>query len=114
MKAELADNTAPGLPVATPDVLIAVLADFEIEGPGLIVKQGRKEVCGWALLQAGLLRQACGLTFSEIALRTGISTSQAHVRCEQHQRQVLADDEYASISCHALRQAAGALQVPSA
>jgi hypothetical protein len=111
MKAELADSTWPGLPVATPGVLLSALEGIEARRPELTVNPGRKAVSAWSLLRAGLLRQACGLTFKEIALRAGISTSQAHVQCDLHRRQVLADEEYASISSDALRQAVGALRL---
>ena len=110
-EAELADSTWPGLPVATPGVLLSALQEIETESPRLTVKPGRKAVSAWSLLRAGLLRQACGLTFKEIALRAGISTSQAQVQYDLHRRQVLADEEYASISSDALARAVGALRL---
>jgi len=72
-KSELADNTPPGLLIATPGVLFRILAIAESEGPPLILKPGRKTFSAWPIPKVGLLRETCGLTFSEISMRMGCS-----------------------------------------
>ncbi len=61
-KSELADNTQPGLPIATPEVLFGILALAETRGPPLILKPGRKARSSWPILKVGLLRARARIT----------------------------------------------------
>ncbi len=113
-KAELADRTVPGLPLATPSVLLEILAELEPNSPGLVIKPGRKAIDGWNVLRVGLLRQACGSTFSEMALRLGASASQAHLWTAEHSRQMLSNEDYSATATRALSMAINRIHGPSA
>ena len=113
-KSELADNTSPGLPVATPRVLIEILESAECEGPAMTLKPGRKSFSAWPVLRVGLLRAACGSSFSEISMHMGTSLSTAHQRSKEHLRQMQSCDEYSAVAAKVLSEALARVHEPVA
>jgi len=106
MKCELADGTRPGLPVVTPGTVFDLL---ETEGEtGSDAHLPRIPPRDRGLLASGLLHEACGLSFLEIATRLGCSTSSAHRWARRHAELVVDGGAYAEIAARAL---AVALQI---
>ena len=63
------------------------------ENAALVVRAGRHPT-SWELLQAGLLRAVCGLTYAELGERLDLATTTAHARVRLH-RSALGGPTYA-------------------
>ena len=59
----------------------------------------------WPILKVGLLRETCGLTFSEMSMRMGCSLAGAHLKNKEHLRQMKTCDQYAGVAASVLNQA---------
>ena len=66
-----------------PATLAHVLASARRTAVGLALPPGRRPGA-WDLLEAGLLRVVCGLTFAEVAERLGVAATTAHARVRLH------------------------------
>ena len=98
-KAELADGTQPGIPLADPESVEEVFARAQsIDGPWT-VKPARKSADAWAMAKVALLRDLCGTTFEEAAHRSARTTQGAWVLHGQHRGLVLSDEGYAARFC---------------
>jgi REP element-mobilizing transposase RayT len=95
-KAELADGTRPGLPLADPESVEEVFAGARSKNGEWSVTLARNTVDGWALAKIVLLRELCGATLDETASRTGRSLQNAWRLCRQHKRLVVVDEDYAA------------------
>ncbi len=71
-----------------------VLESARREVPSLVVRSGRRPT-SWDLLEAGLLRSTCGLTFAEIGERLEVATATAYARTRLH-RTALRSPAYAA------------------
>jgi REP element-mobilizing transposase RayT len=104
-KARLADGLEPGLPVLGPAALLAALEEqLSLQGPWF-VEDGRRTWRGADLARAGLLKQLCGLTWHEIAERTGQPSSSVARLAQIHQRLAAADPRHADRSAGAAHEA---------
>jgi hypothetical protein len=63
--------------------LAHVLASARRTAVGLALRCGRRPGA-WDLLEAGLLRTVCGLTYAEVAERLGVAATTAHARVRLH------------------------------
>lgn len=95
-KATLADGSLPGVLVASPVTLQAVLTAQRSADPGRRLRSKPKRPF-WTLAEAGLLRCAGGLRFSEIGLATQVSSQTARKRVLGHQSAMDEDGEYGEV-----------------
>jgi hypothetical protein len=94
-RAELADGGRVGLTLTAPGVVRRVV-DLESKlEPEWTCGRGRKRKPGWPVIEAGLLRQFCGLTLQEIADLVGVSRSGAWLRCAAHDEWLGSEAGYA-------------------
>jgi REP element-mobilizing transposase RayT len=108
-KARLADGTDPGLPVVEAGCVEDALRTARDGGLELLLQGGR--VDRLPRMQAGLLRDLCGATLAEIALRIDRSVSTAGELCRRHHESMAFDEAYARHAAR-LAQAALAIQHP--
>jgi hypothetical protein len=92
-KAELADGTATGLPLADARLVDLWLAASEAGAPNLTAANGRP-LDVRSIARVALLRDVCALSFRSIATNTSSSTTQAQRNYELH-RKLLANPAYA-------------------
>ncbi len=95
-KAELADGMPVGMPVCDGDDVREVVQHARASRESWRVGATRKNVDAWLQLEVALLRDLCGLRWSEIGSRLGSSTHGAWRMYDRHRRRVLADDDYAN------------------
>jgi REP element-mobilizing transposase RayT len=94
-KARLADDTSPGLPVADPASVMAVVARLRQTDPAWEVRLNHHLRDAWLVMSAGLLRDLSSVSFLEMAShlrRSGPSVAR-YYRC--HSRLMLDDPIYA-------------------
>ncbi|HEU4393982.1 MAG TPA: transposase [Planctomycetota bacterium] len=106
-KANLADGTRPGLPVASPGTLVRCVRDGAGSPAPALVRSGRRGVARREVLLSGLLRVGAGLAHEEIASRLGVPWTRVQVRLRLFRRAVRFDpgfrDEAAALLARALR-----------
>lgn len=85
-KARLADGTAPGIVVLSPDTIARVLDERAMPDPPRSV------------LEAGMLRLLAGSTYSAIASRLRCSASVAHTEVRRHAESMQRDPAYAALA----------------
>lgn len=95
-RAELADGGPVGLTLAAPAQVRRAVRKVSSADPEWTCRNGRKRVSGWPVVEAGLLRELCGLTLREIAELTEISRSGVWVRCASHSAWLASRGEYGS------------------
>jgi len=93
-KARNADGTRPGLPVASPAHLMELVTECRRNEPNWSVSSGRQRRDGWELVLTGHLRDACGLSYSEVAARVGVAPSCVGSRLRAHWRLTEESAEY--------------------
>jgi REP element-mobilizing transposase RayT len=107
-RADIADGMRPGVPVASPDALLAALSRACLEHPIWAPRTvERKRVDRWRILTIGLLRSGSGLTIREIAERMGSSPSGISSCLSRHRALVHGDEDYAARAAALLVAAVG-------
>lgn len=95
-KAALADGGEVGLPVCDmEDVDEIVKRQSQVTGQLLVGERGL--VNAWPAAHAGMLRDLCGATLHEVAVRTKVSISVAWHNEARHRRTLLDDPRYARL-----------------
>ncbi len=103
-KAALADGMPVGMPVCDPDDVAEEIRAAISLWSGWTVNAGRKSVDAWSQVHVALLRDLCGLNWSQIGSRLDLSTSGAWRMYQRHQRNISEVDEYVErTSCLAER-----------
>jgi hypothetical protein len=72
-KAQLADETQPGIPCASADTVLRVWEHHAMLAPNWQLARGPSLLDAWPTLAVGLLRDLAGLSWAEIQCRTGAS-----------------------------------------
>jgi hypothetical protein len=85
-KTRLADGTAPGIVVLSPDSIARVLDERRVPDPPR------------TNLEAGMLRLLAGATYAAIAARLRCSASVAHAGVRRHVESMRADPAYAALA----------------
>ena len=93
-RAELADGGRVGLTLAAPAQVQRAVRSASSADPDWTRRSGRKRVAAWPIVEAGLLRELCGLTLREIAELAEVSCSGAWVRCARHSEWLARDGDY--------------------
>jgi len=101
-KAELADGTPIGLPVLdAASALEAVTRSRGAVGEWRM-RPRRREIDGWDLVEAGLLRGFAALSWSQLAASAGISSTTGQQRFQTHREVIEKDSFYAERFSEAL------------
>jgi len=95
-KARLADGVAREAPVTSPAALRGALAVARKAREVWILTQDGRRMDALAVATCGLLRDACGLSYREVAQWAGCSVSTAHARVEVHRFRMQSDEIYAA------------------
>ncbi|HVS18730.1 MAG TPA: transposase [Planctomycetota bacterium] len=99
-KAALADGTRAGIPLVDPMGVEACLAiEAQVRGPWTI-ELGRNLNDAWLLARIGLLRDLCGTTLEETALRCGRSHQYIAKLHGRHRQMLQQDAAYADRLAH--------------
>ncbi len=99
-RARLADGGVTLQAMATPEMVEAAMADAAHACPRLptiwLVRRApnARPVSGWDVVRAGLLRDLCGLGWSELRLRLGLESAALQRRLELHRDCLLVDPLY--------------------
>jgi len=93
-RAALADGGRVGLTLVAPAQVQRALRAESRREPDWTFSRGRRHMSAWPAVEAGLLRELCGLTLQEIADATGSSRSGAWVRCTAHADGLATDPAY--------------------
>jgi REP element-mobilizing transposase RayT len=107
-RARLADASPIGVPLVTPETLLGTLESHQAREARAQVTVGGRPRGVWPILRAGLLRIACGESWSRIGILCGCSTSTAHARASCHEAKVRADPIYAELAAGILKAAVDA------
>lgn len=91
-RANLADGTRPGQPVADAATVEAVLSQAACHGGGSL--PGALDQDPWRILRVALIRQLCSLTQQAIADRIGCSITQINALLQRHRKRISSDTEY--------------------
>ena len=83
-RADIADGGIAGAPVAGPRAVEALLAEPRERDQGRTIRLDRCTSRAWPLLEAGLLRQFCAMSFEQIAHRVGCGITVARDRYCKH------------------------------
>lgn len=59
----------------------------------------------WDILEAGLLRSACGLTLRQVAMHQEVSSTSIYRRLKKHAERMEAHSEYCAVAAEILREA---------
>ena len=98
-KAELADGTRPGLPIAGPLLIVAVVEAFRLQGGGAgLALPGSRGRNATDLLLIGLLRDLAGQSWVEIAHRCARHPTSVRGGYKHHARLVREDPPYAAVA----------------
>ena len=111
-KAGNADGTKPGVAVASPSSLIALVAGHRAAEPCWLVPSGQRRRNGWDLLLTGLLRDACGLSCSAISPHVAATLSGVHARLQTHRKLLGECREYGELAASILDEALSELLPP--
>jgi hypothetical protein len=91
----LADGTSPGVIVADPDSVLAVIAEMESELGAFDDGKRKRRLDLWSRLRIGLLRDLAAITFEEAGRLLSISPSHLHKLEREHRSLLVGMDEYA-------------------
>jgi len=94
-KAALADGTAPGLVVASPETVQEVVGRRAAMRGAFSVSPCGRQRSAWHLLRAGLLRHLAGVSVMQVAAILGRPRSTMSLWLAAHRRATLDCDEYA-------------------
>jgi len=94
-KANLADGTEAGFPLAAPQTIARKLLGYAAGSPAWNLTIEGKNLDGWKPMLAGLLRCSCGLTYSQIAGYCQCSDSTIRGRLQRHTLLMRSGGEYA-------------------
>jgi REP element-mobilizing transposase RayT len=94
-KAHLADGTEPFRLPLPPEFVEEEWRHVRVAEPQWPVQLGRQPDAIWSVLQAGLLRHACGLSHAEIHARTGAPRSTVVDRVRRHLDLMKRSEDYA-------------------
>ena len=112
-KAELADGTAPGLPVCDEISVVRCLAPVS----SLDISTAKQAVPGTVQIEVGLMRDLCGTTYGDIGRRVGVTPGGARNIYARHRDRLRDDANYASqvaeIAANALRLGHPARALPA-
>jgi hypothetical protein len=108
-KTLLADGRPDWLPVVSPEATHAAARLERTRTGGFRFAPNGRARPGWAVLEAGLLRDACRLSYPEIATRTGCSVATAHSRVRAHRAAFAGEPGYAERASEVLRLAVQAM-----
>ena len=98
-KAELADQTKPGLAYVGAQIVLSRIDRAERRRPNFkCVPEKVRQRDAWPILRVGLLRILSGSTHQYIATVLDMSQGSAQVRAQQHRRLVQRDPEYARLA----------------
>lgn len=97
-KANLADGTKPGLPCASGRTIKSEWGRARAERGEWRVRRASNRVDLWPAMLAGLLRDAGGLRWSEIGLRSQVTESTARHRYKLHRAQIAECREYREVA----------------
>lgn len=111
-KAQLADGTAPGAPVVSGERIQEILARRLAEDRGEIRLSGTRSHSMLRLLTVGLLRDAAGASFVEIARRVQRSSGNAKQIHALHRRAIVEDEAYLELATAIAQEAFEPLRVP--
>lgn len=104
-KARLADGTLPGIPLATPEAVTAVVEAHRRRSPDARISVGpRSERSLWDVVRIVLLRDVAGESLSMIGRRFGASATDVWRRYTEHQGAIGRDLEYAEVLTGLARQ----------
>ncbi|MHC4817421.1 MAG: transposase [Planctomycetota bacterium] len=93
-----ADGAGERRQIVPPCMLERAIATAKRRAPEWRVDRGQRRFPAWPTVEAGLLRSVCGLSYSEVALRTGTARTTAQSRIDAHLRTLRSDPKYASRS----------------
>ncbi len=97
-KARLADGTRPGLPMATPESVVALVDTHRRRSPGARIAVGRRtDRSVWDVAVVALLRDAAGETFESIARRATMTLTDVWRRYAEHRNAIRVDSGYADV-----------------
>jgi REP element-mobilizing transposase RayT len=94
-RARLADGGTLGLVLASPAQVACQVRRLAVEDPTWSFAPGRRVDSPWRTIEIGLLRQLCGLSIREIAIREKRSTTCAWAHCQRHDEWLRVEPEYA-------------------
>jgi REP element-mobilizing transposase RayT len=94
-KARLADGTVLGLPVCDAETVRATIAEKRLTEECSLTGSRCRLASTWDAVEAALLRDLAGLTWSEIAAACRTSTSTSHARYRVHVRLLTEEPLYA-------------------
>ena len=103
-RAELADESHPGLPVASPESIRKVIAEGRRKDSAWTIHPNRKVRCGWDVLEAGLLRDLSAATYREVGLLIGGSADIASRVHHQHRHLQEHDEKYSEVAARIARE----------
>jgi len=95
-KAQLADGAGPEAPATSPAALFGALAVARKETRRWTFAHDGHRMDALNIATCGLLRDACGLSYREVAHWAGCSIGTAHARVEAHRIRVRSDEGYAA------------------
>ena len=104
-RAAVADGTRPFLPILPAQTIEELLDRARRDDGGWTCRIGTKRLDPFELLGPGLLKAACGLTQSEIAIRLGMHPSGVRRRLVSHKTATRNDDHYAEYAVQLLQTA---------
>jgi hypothetical protein len=97
-KAALADGTSIDQPVCDPEAVRSSVAAARESDLAWQVATSQRPSPGWPVVEVALLRDFCGITWSEIALRLGTSIPTALKTYARHRQLLVSDAQYARIA----------------
>ncbi len=102
-RAELADGGSIGLTLAAPAQVERLVRISTSPGEGGATGRGQLAAAAWRSLEAGLLREFCGLTYDEAAARMRISGTAVWKLCKRHRELLSSDACYAESASRVVR-----------
>ncbi|TAJ24789.1 MAG: hypothetical protein EPO68_00975 [Planctomycetota bacterium] len=94
-KADLADGVGVAVPVCDAGVVSSLVELARRERGAWNLQVARKAACAWRSLHVALLRELCGSSWQEVALRTGLDIQTAIRAHRNHVRALVAVPDYA-------------------
>ena len=94
-KADLADQTKPGLPQVDEKSILQCLTTAQAEKGSWSCAPSKYRVRAWPIVLAGLLRDLAGMTHQRVALALDLPQRSAQVRARQHRHLMQQDRNYA-------------------
>ena len=104
-KAMLADGPPDDQPVAAPGALVSALQRQRLEAPDWNLRRNDVLLNGWDVVLSGLLRDACRLSYDDVARTAGCAHATAYARSRAHHEAMANDEHYATRAATLLRAA---------